>query len=317
MNITVLDGYTLNPGDLDWKGLESLGNLTVYDRTPATLTVERALDSEIVITNKTVIDAKTIGSLPRLKYIGVLATGYNVVDIAEATRRGITVTNIPAYSTMSVAQMAISLLLAIVEHVEYYAEKNRHGKWSSCADFCYTDFPLMELAGKQFGVVGFGHTGEATARVASALGMKIAVTTSKPQDKLPEGYVKMGMDELFASSDVVSLHCPLAEDTFHLVNAERLSKMKSSSILLNTGRGPLIDEAALADALHSGQIYAAGMDVLTTEPPASDNPLLSAPRCFITPHIAWATFEARQRLMRIAVENVKAFLEGHPVNTVN
>lgn len=317
MKITVLDGYTLNPGDLDWKNMEALGELTVYDRTPSHLTVERAQDSEIVITNKTVIDADIMKQLPRLKYIGVLATGYNVVDTVAATHRGITVTNIPAYSTMSVAQMAISLLLAIVQRVEHYAEENRNGKWSRCEDFCYTDFPLTELAGKQFGVIGFGNTGSATAHVAAALGMKIAVVTSKPQDSLPEGYIKMDLDELLSSSDVVSLHCPLAPDTYHLMNASRLSKMKPSAILINTGRGPLLDEKAVADALESGQIHAAGMDVLGNEPPAPDNPLLTAPRCFITPHIAWATFEARQRLMDIAVRNIEAFLQGTPTNTVN
>lgn len=317
MNITVLDGYTLNPGDLTWDALAALGNLTVYDRTEPEQTVERAKDSEIVITNKTVLDAATIASLPKLRYIGVLATGYNVVDTAAAARAGVVVTNIPSYSTQSVAQMAISLLLAIVERVEHYAEKNRAGGWSRSEDFCYMDFPLMELAGKQFGVVGFGHTGSATAKVASALGMKIAVSTSKPQEALPAGYRKMTLDEIFATSDVVSLHCPLAADTKHLVNRERLSMMKRTAILINTGRGPLIDEDALAAALKDGEIYAAGLDVLSSEPPAADNPLLSAPNCFITPHIAWATFEARKRLMEIAVSNVEAYLAGKPQNVVN
>ncbi len=316
MKITVLDGYTLNPGDLDWNEMASLGDLTVYDYTAADQTVERASGSEIIITNKTVIDGETMARLPDLKYIGVLATGYNVVDTAEAKRRGIVVTNIPSYSTMSVAQMAIALLLAIVERVEHYAEENRKGRWSKCRDFCYTDFPLIELAGKRFGVVGFGHTGRATAAVAAALGMEIAVSTSKNQEELPEGYVKVSMDELFSTSDVVSLHCPLTPETFHLVNADRLNKMKSTAILLNTGRGPLLDEEAVAQALRDGKIYAAGMDVLSTEPPAVDNPLLSAPRCFITPHIAWATQEARKRLMDIAVANVASFLDGTPINQV-
>lgn len=317
MKIIVLDGYTLNPGDLDWKGLEALGDLTVYDRTPAELTAERCKGAEIVITNKTVIDKETMEALPELKYIGVLATGYNVVDVAEAARRGITVTNIPSYSTMSVAQMAISLLLAIVERVEHYTEENRRGRWSSSPDFCYTDFPLMELAGKQFGVIGFGHTGQATAAVARALGMEIAVFTSKDRSALPEGYRKADLDTLLRESDVVSLHCPLAPDTFHLIDDKAIAKMKPTAILINTGRGPLVDEEALAHALRERRIYAAGMDVLSSEPPAADCPLLSAPFCFITPHIAWATFEARQRLMRIAVANVEAFMKGKPQNVVS
>ena len=317
MKIIVLDGYTLNPGDLDWKGIEALGDLTVYDRTPAELTAARCKGAEIVITNKTVIDKETMEALPELKYIGVLATGYNVVDVAEAARRGITVTNIPSYSTMSVAQMAISLLLAIVERVEHYTEENRRGRWSSSPDFCYTDFPLMELAGKQFGVIGFGHTGHATAAVARALGMEIAVFTSKDRSALPEGYRKADLDTLLRESDVVSLHCPLAPDTFHLIDDKAIAKMKPTAILINTGRGPLVDEEALARALRERRIYAAGMDVLSSEPPAADCPLLSAPFCFITPHIAWATFEARQRLMRIAVANVEAFMKGKPQNGVS
>jgi len=317
VNITVLDGYTLNAGDLSWEEMATLGHLTVYDRTPASLTINRALDSEIVITNKTVLDADTIAALPRLSYIGVLATGYNVVDIRAAAERGIVVTNIPSYSTQSVAQMAMALLLAITERVEHYTEENRQGKWSSSPDFCYTDTPLHELAGKQMGVVGFGHTGSATAAVAAALGMKIAVSTSRPQEALPEGYVKMGLDELFSTSDVVSLHCPLTPDTHNLVNASRLKTMKPTAILLNTSRGSVVNEADLAEALHKGTIYAAGIDVMCSEPPEADNPLLSAPRCFITPHIAWATAEARRRLMEIATANVRAFIEGHPQNRVN
>lgn len=317
MRITVLDGFTLNPGDLDWNGMAALGDLTVYDRTPAVSVVERAEDSEIVITNKTVLDADVISRLPKLRYIGVLATGYNVVDVKAAADSGIVVTNIPSYSTMSVAQMAISLLLAIVQRVEHYADENRHGRWSRSEDFCYTDFPLMELAGKRFGVVGFGHTGKATAAVAAALGMRVAVFTSKPQSELPDGYEKMDMDTLFRNSDVVSLHCPLTPSTRHLVDARRLREMKPTAILLNTGRGPLVDEQALAEALRDGEIYAAGADVLVNEPPAADNPLLHSPRCFITPHIAWATKEARVRLMDIAVANVAAFLSGKPQNVVS
>lgn len=317
MNIVVLDGFTTNPGDLSWEGLEHLGSLKVYDRTPASLTVERARDAEIVLTNKTLLTADELKQLPGLRYIGVLATGYNVVDTQAAAEMGIIVTNIPSYSTRSVAQMAIALLLAIVNRVEHYAEENRNGRWAASKDFCYTDFPLMELDGKTFGVVGFGHTGQATAAVAAALGMKVAVFTSKPESELPAGYRKASLEDIFRNSDVVSLHCPLAPGTHHLVNADRLALMKKTAILINTGRGPLLDEQAVADALNSGRIYAAGMDVLSTEPPAADNPLLSARNCFVTPHIAWASGEARGRLIEIATANVKAFIDGSPVNVMN
>lgn len=317
MNIVVLDGFTTNPGDLSWEGLERLGSLKIYDRTPASLTVERARGAEIVLTNKTLLTADDLRQLPGLKYIGVLATGYNVVDTKAAAGMGIIVTNIPSYSTRSVAQMAIALLLAIVNRVEHYAAENRNGRWAASEDFCYTDFPLMELDGKTFGVVGFGHTGQATAAVAAALGMKVAAFTSKSQSELPAGYRKASLEDIFHDSDVVSLHCPLAPDTHHLVNASRLALMKKTAILINTGRGPLLDEQAVADALNSGRIYAAGMDVLSTEPPKADNPLLSARNCFVTPHIAWASGEARARLIEIATANVKAFIDGSPVNVVN
>ena len=318
MKIIVLDGYGLNPGDLSWEKLASLGNLTLYDRTAPEDLLKRAAGAEILLTNKTVLDRKVIESLPDLKYIGVLATGYNVVDVKAAAERGVVVTNIPAYSTASVAQMVFALLLAITNRVEHYTEENHGGRWTRSADFCYWDSTLIELAGKTFGIVGLGHIGLSVARIASAFGMRVLALTSKPADKLPEGIEKAdSLDTLLAESDVLSLHCPLTEDTRHIINAASLKKMKPTAILINTGRGPLIDEQALADALNRGELCGAGVDVLSTEPPAADNPLLSARNCYITPHIAWATLEARQRLMNIAVGNVAAFLEGKSVNVVN
>lgn len=316
MKVIVLDGYGLNPGDLSWEGMAALGELTVYDRTSSAELLERAADVEVLITNKTVITAEDMEQLPQLKYIGVLATGYNVVDIAAAKDKGIVVTNIPAYSTPSVAQMVFAHLLNITQQVGYYAEENRQGRWSANADFCYWDGSLMELEGKQMGIVGFGNIGQATARIAQAFGMKVCVFTSKPQEALPQGICKASLDDLFKESDVVSLHCPLTPETQEMVNAGRLKTMKSSAILINTGRGPLINEQDLADALNQGVIAAAGLDVLSTEPPTSDNPLLKAKNCFVTPHIAWASLEARTRLMNIAVNNLKSYLEGTVINNV-
>lgn len=315
MKIVVLDGYGLNPGDLSWNDFEQIGQLTVYDRTPADKVVERAQGAQAVITNKTPITDADMEALPDLKYIGVLATGYNIVDTAAAARRGIAVSNIPAYSTMSVAQMVFSLLLAITNRVEHYTDQNRRGRWASNPDFCYWDHPLIELAGKRMGIVGFGNTGSATARIALALGMTPVVYTSK--SSLPDGMEKAtDLDSLFAGCDVVSLHCPLTDTTRHMVDARRLRLMKRSAILINTGRGPLVDEEALALALDDETIYAAGLDVLASEPPRKDNPLLTARNCFITPHIAWATFEARQRLMAIAADNLRAFIAGKPQHLV-
>lgn len=316
MEIRVLDGYCLNPGDLSWEEMGRLGNLVVYDRTSPAELLERAKDAEVLIANKTLITAENMAALPKLKYIGVLATGYNVVDIEAAKERGIIVTNIPAYSTDSVAQMVFAHLLNITQRVSYYAEKNRQGVWSANADFCYWDSCLMELSGKWMGIVGFGNIGQATARIASAFGMNVGVYTSKNQAELPEGFKKMELDELFKTCDVVSLHCPLTSTTKEMVNATRLKSMKPTAILINTGRGPLINEQDLADALNTGVIAAAGLDVLSTEPPTSDNPLLMARNCFITPHIAWATKEARSRLMQIAVANLKGYMEGHVINNV-
>lgn len=319
MDIVILDAATTYPAsDEKWKIFESIGSLTVYDRTPydSDEIVSRCKDADAVLTNKVPLSADTLSRLPRLRYVGVLATGYNIVDVSAAAGQGIVVTNIPAYSTASVAQMAFALLLAITNRVEHYAGENRKGRWPACADFSYRDFPLMELAGKTFGVVGLGNTGSATAAIAAAFGMKVAVVTSKEQSQLPDGYVKMDLDELFAKADVVSLHCPLTPSTKHLADTRRLALMKPTAILLNTGRGPLVDEEALAAALNEGRIYAAGVDVLSCEPPKPDNPLLSARNCFVTPHIAWASDEARCRLLDIAYTNLRAFADCTPVNTV-
>ena len=316
MKIVVLDGYALNPGDLSWTGMEALGELTVYERTSPSEVLERSAGAEVLITNKTVITAEHMVALPQLKYIGVLATGYNVVDIAEARNRGIVVTNIPAYSTASVAQMVFAHVLNITQRVGYYATENANGRWTNSVDFCYWDTDLVELDGKKMGIVGLGNIGRATARIAQAFGMEVLVVTSKEQSALPEGMKKVTLDELFAQSDVVSLHCPLTPDTKEMVNAARLQTMKPSAILINTGRGPLVNEQDLADALNEGRIAAAGLDVLSVEPSVTGNPLLGARNCFITPHIAWATKEARIRLMDIAVNNLKSYQEGIIINNV-
>ena len=316
IHIVILDGYALNPGDLSYDCLRQFGELTVYDRTAPEELIARAIDADALLTNKVVLGEKEFAQLSRLRYIGVQATGYNVVDVEAARRHGITVTNIPAYSTASVAQMVMAHLLNIAQRVGYYAEQNRIGRWATNPDFCYWDTPLIELADKQMGIIGFGRTGSAVAHLAKAFGMKVAAYTSKPQEELPEGILKMSLEELFRTSDVVSLHCPLTPTTHHLVNANRLALMKSTAILINTARGPIIDEQALADALNSAKIYAAGIDVITEEPPRQGSPLLSARNCFVTPHIAWATLEARTRLLKICEENLRAFVEGSPQNVV-
>lgn len=316
MKITILDGYCMNPGDMSWEPLEQLGELTVYDRTAPSEILGRAAGSEALLTNKTVLTGEILRALPGLRYVGVLATGYNVVDIDTARQLGIVVTNIPAYSTDSVVQMVFAHLLAITNRVEHYTAENRRGRWSGNPDFCYWDSPLRELSGKTFGIVGLGNIGMAVSRVALAFGMKVKAYTSKSPDKLPEGVAKADLDEFFSTSDVVSLHCPLTESTRHLVNAARLTQMKPSAILINTGRGPLVDEEALAEALGSGRIHAAGLDVLTSEPPSADNPLLKAPNCFITPHLGWATKEARERLLDIATDNLRGFIAGDIRNNV-
>lgn len=315
MKIVVLDGFTANPGDLSWEGLSRLGETTVYERTSPDQVLDRARGAEIVLTNKVVLDGSTLRQLPDLKYIGILATGTNVVDLAVAKRLGITVTNIPAYSTMSVAQNVFALLLELTNRVGRFAREFDERVWSSRKDFSYTDGPLTELAGKRFGIVGYGNIGHAVAAIAKAFGMEVFVSSRRPQDELP-GVTKLDTDTLFSTCDVVSLHCPLTPETQDLVDSRRLGLMKKTAILINTGRGPLVDEAALARALREGMIGGAGLDVLCKEPPAMDNPLIGAPNCVVTPHVSWATVEARRRLLDIAAENVAAFLAGKPQNTV-
>ena len=316
MKIVVLDGFTANPGDLSWKGLEELGTITVFDRTKPGETVARAADADIVLTNKVIISREIMMQLPQLKYIGVLATGYNVVDIEAAHERSIIVTNVPAYSTESVAQMVFAHLLTVTNRTEHYALQNRQGRWTKNPDFCYWDFPHMELAGKTFGIVGLGNIGRRVAEIALAFGMRVKALTSKAANALPAGIEKADLEELLAKSDVISLHCPLTDTTRHLINYETLQQMKPSSILINTGRGPLVDDQAVASALAEGQLAAFCADVLTEEPPKADNPLLSQPNAFITPHIAWATEEARSRLLQVAISNVEAFLNAKPQNVV-
>ena len=316
MNIVILDGYTANPGDLTWKPLEVIGTLTVYDRTRSEDTILRAKDAEIVLTNKVCLRRQEIEQLPKLKYIGVLATGYNVVDVEAARERGIIVTNVPAYSTESVAQMAFAHLLTVTNRTEHYAIQNRNGKWTSCPDFAYWDTPLTELANKTFGIAGLGNIGKRVAAIAQAFGMKVLAYTSKRVEDLPSGIIKRTMAEMLAESDVVSLHCPLTPDTRHLINRETIGRMKPSAILINTGRGPLVNEQDVAEALKAGRLRAYCADVLSEEPPRADNPLLQCENAFITPHIAWATEEARTRLIAVAIDNVKAFVKGMPKNVV-
>ena len=317
MKIVILDGYTVTQNDLNWNALEDIAEVEVYERTSSEEVVTRCKGAEMVLTNKVVLDAATLNMLPRLMYIGVLATGYNVVDLEAATRQSIVVTNIPAYSTNSVAQMVFSHILNIVSRVGHYAEENRKGKWSNSADFCYLDHNLFELAGKKIGIIGLGNTGKATAQIALGFGMNVLAYTSKDAEDLPEGIRKVTMDELMEMSDIISLHCPLNDDTRHIINAENLSKMKHSAIVINTGRGPLVNDNDVAEALNNDVIAAYGADVVTTEPVSADNPLLTAKNCFLTPHIAWATHEARQRLINICVDNVKAFIDGEAINQVN
>lgn len=306
---------------MSWDWLGDLGDYAVYPRTAPEEVVVRSADADAVLTNKVVFGEKEMAALPRLRYIGVQATGYNVVDIAAATARGIVVTNIPSYSTDSVAQSVFAHILNIVNDVGHYATLNVQGvcpsRWAECTDFCYYDTPLTELVGKAMGIVGFGRIGSRVAAIALAFGMKVLVYTSKPQEAMPAGVTKCDLDELFRRSDVISLHCPLTPETHHLVDAPRLALMKPTAILINTSRGPVVDEEALADALCKGALWAAGVDVVDHEPPSTDCPLLKAPNCYITPHIAWATREARTRLMQICRQNLVAFVEGAPINVVN
>ena len=318
MQIVVLDGHTLNPGDLDWTPLEDLGSCTIYARTAAKQVAERAADAEIVLTNKALLSAETIAKLPNLKYIGVLATGYNVVDLAAAKQQGIVVTNVPGYSTASVCQMVFALLLEMTQQVGHHAQLVRAGEWTRCVDFSFHDRPLLELAGKTLGIVGYGQIGRQIARVAQAFGMQVLVSTANPEKYKDEKGVRfIDVDSLFSGSDVISLNCPLTETTHELVNTARLARVKQGALLINTGRGQLINEAAVSEALNAGYLGGFAADVLSTEPPAENNPLLSAPNCFITPHIAWATAEARQRLLDTVVANLKAYQAGAPENQVS
>ena len=316
MKIVILDGICVNPGDLSWEDMSKLGELTIYERTAPQQVVERCVGAEAVITNKVMITDEVMAALPQLKYVGILATGYNVVDIDAAHRRGITVTNIPAYSTDSVAQMTFAHILNITNRVEHYAMEVREGKWSAHPDFCYWNTPLPELAGKTLGIVGLGNTGMRVACIAHAFGMDVFAMTSKNAADLPEGIQKTTLQGLLATSDILSLHCPLNDETFHLINAQTIAMMKRGAILINTGRGPLVDEEAVAKALDEGLLMAYGADVMAQEPPQKNHPLFSHPHAFLTPHIAWATREARERLMVIAANNLKAFAEGEKLNVL-
>jgi len=317
MKIVVLDGYTLNPGDLSWNGLKQFGDVIIYDRTPADKIVERAAEAEIVFTNKTPLNRDVLNQLHALKYVGVLATGYNVVDTEVAKVKGITVTNIPGYGTDSVAQMTFALLLELCHHVQYHSDSVMKSNWSQSADFCYWNFPLIELAGKTMGVIGFGNIGRKVADIATAFGMNIIGNDKFKTDQSHRtNFLWAEVAQLLEQSDVVSIHCPLFPETKGLLNKESLRLMKKTALLLNTSRGPVIVDEDLADALNNDIIAGAGIDVLSVEPPSGNNPLFTAKNCLITPHIAWATKEARTRLMDIAVNNLTAFSNGNPVNVV-
>jgi glycerate dehydrogenase len=317
LKIVILDGYTENPGDLSWSGLEALGELTVYDRTPPEQVADRIGDAEIVILNKTPLPREMLDRCPNVRYIGVLATGYNIVDVQAAKERGIPVCNIPTYGTDAVGQFAIAMLLEICHHVAHHDAAVHEGRWESCPDWCFWDYPLIELAGKTMGIIGFGRIGRTTGRIARALGMQVVACDSIETDEGREIGRYLPLEELFACSDVIALHCPLFPETQGIINRGTIAKMKDGVILLNNSRGPLIVEQDLADALNSGKVYAAGLDVVSTEPIRGDNPLLKAKNCLITPHISWAPKESRQRLMGIAVESLRAFLDGNPINVVN
>lgn len=318
MKIVVLDGYAANPGDLSWDPLASLGNLTVHDRTPPSLILERAKDAQILFTNKTPLRADTLSALPHVRFIGVLATGYDVVDVAAARRQGIAVCNVPDYSTPSVTQAVFALLLELTNHVGDHSRSVHQGDWCRCPDFSFWKHPLIELHGLTLGLVGLGRIGSSVAKVALTLGMRVQACRKNPSTTAPSSDVTIvDLETLLRTSDVVSLHCPLTDETRGLINAQRLAWMKPSAFLINTARGALIVEQDLAQALHLNQIAGAALDVLSQEPPPSNNPLLNAPRCIITPHHAWASRAARQRLLHISAENLRAFLSGHPINVVN
>ena len=318
MKLVVLDGYTLNPGDLSWEGIEKFGDLEVYDRTPENLVVERSKGAEIIFTNKTPITEAALSQLSDLKYIGVLATGYNVVDVNYAKQRGIVVANVPGYGTASVVQMTFALLLELCQHVQSHSDSVRRGDWSASPDFCYWNHPLVELEGKTIGIIGFGSIGQKVADIAGAFGMQVlGYSRTKTDQSHRENFRWAELDELLGGSDVVSVHCPLFPETQGIINKESLKKMKRSAFFLNTSRGPLMVDQDLADALNAGVIAGAGIDVLSVEPPQANNPLFTAKNCLITPHIAWATKEARARLMGIAENNLSSFLNKKPINIVN
>mgnify|MGYP003429546611 FL=1 len=317
MKIVDLDAHAVNPGDLSWEQFENFGELIIYERTPQEEVVNRAKDADAILINKIKITSEILEQLPKLRYIGELATGYNNIDLVAASQRNIVVSNIPAYSTMSVAQHAFALLLNVTNSVSHYAKESRSGVWSHCPDFCYWNTPLLELAGKTIGIVGFGNIGRQVAQIAHAFGMEVIAATSKTIGSLPDYVKKTTIEGLFASSDVISLHCPLTNDNFHFINEKAISFMRKGVILINTARGALIDTNAVAKALSSGHIGAYCADVMEEEPPVEQTSILSAPNAFITPHIAWASRAARLRLMDIAVDNLKAFLEGKPKNQVN
>jgi glycerate dehydrogenase len=316
MRLTILDAYTANPGDLSWASLDSHASCTVHDRTTDDQIIERAKDSELVLTNKTVLNSATIAALPKLRYIGVLATGFNVVDIAAAKERSIVVTNVPGYGTPSVAQAVLALLLELTNHVGHHAHTVREGRWSKCEDFCYWDGTLVELEGRTLGILGYGAIGERVAKIAVALGMRVLANRRTWKEKPLPGVEPATQEQVFAQSDVLSLHCPLTDDTKHLIRSETIAQMKPTAFLINTARGPLVQEQDLADALNNGRLAGAGLDVLWTEPPKAGNPLFTARNCLITPHIAWASKEARARLIEVATENVRAFIGGQPQNRV-
>lgn len=316
MKIVVLDGYGVNPGDLSWNVLKQFGDLTVYDRTSDEDVEIRAKDADIILTNKVVLSAEILCRLSRLKYVGVLATGYNVVDIKAAEAQGVVVTNIPAYSTDSVVQMTFAHILNITNRVAHYACENRNGKWARSEDFCYWDTPLLELSGLTLGVVGLGNIGMKVARVARTFGMEVYAATSKSSSSLPEGIQKTTFKGLLGVCDILTLHCPLTPDTKEIINYKTIQMMKRGAVVINTGRGALVNENDVAEALRSGLLSAYGADVMCSEPPCEDNPLFREPNAFITPHIAWATIDARRRLMAIAADNIKAFVDGKPVNVV-
>ncbi len=317
MKIVMLDAHTANPGDMSWAPFEQIAPCEIHPRTPAAETVARCAGAEIVITNKAPMTREIIAQLPDLKYIGVIATGFNVVDIVAAKERGIVVTNVPGYGTPAVAQQVFALILELANHVGHAAADVRDGGWTRCPDFCYWDHPIIELAGKTLGIIGYGGIGEAVARVGSAFGMRVLASRRKWPSPPPAGIEAADTDTIFREADVISLHCPLTDDTKHLINARTLALMKKTAVLINTGRGPLVDENALAAALNAGTIAGAGLDVLSAEPPKEPNPLITAKNCLITPHVAWASREARTRLITACAANVRAFLEGKPVNVVN